>query len=327
MNNSHWSKFNGSKKITSESGAALVIALMVLFVVAGLSFAYIALTTNSLVRVDRQERNMVASALAEAGLDYVMDQEKSLPGGFISKSYDLNSVLSGLMSGATGSATITPISGSMAKIRATAVYRNESESVEIVAQTSSAGPWEAAIFAGVGQSGGGINGNVKVAGSVVILGDGESYTDTNGNGVRDAGEPYVDIDADGAYDPPLTSSDTAMALGGTAGVQNNYAGMPIELSSRIPALGTVTYGGETVQSLNAKVHVKRGGVSLSGSGTIGSENQTGNTIKETVDGVYVTDGVTGSGVNSDNGSSNPYDLADDATFPYLSDPYTDTATG
>lgn len=32
--------------------------------------------------------------------------------------------------------------------------------------------------------------------------DGEIFTDTNGNGVRDAGEPYQDFDGDGNYDPP-----------------------------------------------------------------------------------------------------------------------------
>src|SRR3990172_12340057 len=44
-------------------------------------------------------------------------------------------------------------------------------------------PWNNAIFAGVGQTGKGIAGNVDIHGSVHILGEGEPFTDQNANDV------------------------------------------------------------------------------------------------------------------------------------------------
>jgi len=75
--------------------------------------------------------------------------------------------------------------------------------------------WNNVIFGGVGQGGRSINGNVRIRGSVHLLGDGEDYTDvdgdghwdagetftdTNGNGVWNVGEPFSDADGDGRYD-------------------------------------------------------------------------------------------------------------------------------
>ena len=318
-------------------GAALVIGLVALFIVAALSAAYVAMTTSSLVRVDRQERNYVASALAEAGVDYTIVQESNAITvdnlRFVSRSYDLNSLLNSLIAGGGGTVTVAPLAGdpSYAKIRASTTYRGEPEVVESVARCAVLGPWNAAIFAGSGQGGGVINGNVKVAGSVIILGNGEPFTDTNGNGVRDVGESYTDVDGDGSYDQPLTSSDTAMGLNGTAVVQNNYSGMPAALSSRIPALATAPYGGEDVLSLRAELRVKRGKVSLSGTGEVGATNVSGDADKETADAVYVTHGWSGNqgeaGVHSDNGTSSAYDLGNKLSFPNLTDPYTDPDTG
>jgi hypothetical protein len=117
---------------------------------------------------------------------------------------------------------------------------------------------------------------------------------------------------------------------GTATLSNNYTGMPAELSSRVPALSSVQYGGETVETLAATLRVKHGNVSLSGAGKVGQPDQTGGTpaVKETMDGVYVSDGWSGSAaedaVFSDNGFHNAYDLEDaDLTMPNLDDPFTD----
>lgn len=220
--------------------------------------------------------------------------------------------------------------------------------------------WNNAIFAGVGQAGKGINGNVDIRGSVHILGDGEPYSDLNGDGVRnsaepftdkngngkyDAGEaftdtdgnglwsaaePYTDNDGDGVYDPPLTAHDLATDLSGSANIGNSYSGMPSNISAKIPGLVAQQVGSETIRTLNAEVRVKHGTLNLSGSAKVGSQNVTGNSDKETVDGVYVTDGYGGnkgaSSIYSDNGTSNRYDLGNRIPFPSLLNPYTDPNT-
>ncbi len=206
--------------------------------------------------------------------------------------------------------------------------------------------WNNVIFGGVGQAGRSINGNVVIRGSVHLLGDGEEYTDLDGddrwsaaepywdwnhNGKWDVGEPYTDSDSDGhydvkepfvdangngIYDPPLTVTDLAEEISGTANVGNNYSGMPTDLRSMIPDPPQVEFGGQSVDSLSAKLRVKHGRVNVSGSATVGDPNYTGNTYKESMDGVFVSDGFGGNkgaaSVYADNGTSNPYDLGDDA---------------
>jgi hypothetical protein len=180
--------------------------------------------------------------------------------------------------------------------------------------------WDNVIFAGSGQGGKSINGNVAIRGKVHLRGDGEPYIDSNGNGHYDAGEPYTDLNGSGSWDAPLASTDLACDMGGNSDIGNNYSGMSSTLKALIPACPTVSYGGETVQSLAAKLRVQHGKVSLSGSSTVGAANATGGipAVKETMDGCYVTDGYTSgsaAAVYSDNGTSHGYDPADALTFP------------
>ncbi|HEU4752639.1 MAG TPA: hypothetical protein VFU47_05975, partial [Armatimonadota bacterium] len=162
--------------------------------------------------------------------------------------------------------------------------------------------WNNAIFGGVGQSGRSIAGNVVMRGNVHLLGDGEQYTDTdgdgkwdagesytdsNGNGNWDPGEPYTDTDGDGRYDarepfddvngngtrdPALTVTDLASEILGTASMGNNYQGMSSTLRASIPVIPTDSFGGETVNTLAAKLRVKHGMVSIGGSATVGFPN-------------------------------------------------------
>jgi len=204
--------------------------------------------------------------------------------------------------------------------------------------------WNNVIFGGVGQSGKSINGNVVMRGSIHLLGDGEDYTDVDGdghwddaepytdlnhNGRYDLGEPYIVVDGDGhrdaqapfvdvngngTRDPALTVTDMAEEISGTANVGNNYDGMPSDLRALLPALPQVTWNGRTVDSLSAKLRVKHGKVNISGSATVGDPDVSGSTTKQTMDGTYVSDGFGGnkgtSSVYSDNGCSNGYDLGD-----------------
>ncbi|MDI6829496.1 MAG: hypothetical protein QME62_13550, partial [Armatimonadota bacterium] len=272
-------------------------------------------------------------------------------------------ILSDLVSGATGVINVVPDSGlnTYATITSSATYRGITETVQVRVKIRSVGVWDNAIFAGVGQSGKGINGNVDIRGSVHILGEGdpysdlngngnwdsaESFTDSNGNGKYDAGEPFTDTDGNGiwsdaepfqdsnlngVYDPPLTVTDLASDISGDAYIGNNYAGMPVLLQSKIPPLVPEPVAGEMVYTLNAEVRVKHGRINISGSATVGSPNVFGNSIKETIDGTYVSDGWGGTkgaaSVYSDNGSNQRYDLGDRVSFPSLLDPYNDPDTG
>jgi hypothetical protein len=218
-------------------------------------------------------------------------------------------------------------------------------------------PWNNAIFAGVGQAGRAIAGNVDIRGSVHILGEGEPFTDQNGNGQWDdddqftdlsgdgvwqAGEPltvdhdgdgqwdpaepFVDETGNGTYDETLTATDLSFEAIGSAYVGNNYDGMIAALSSRVPPLTPIPFNGENVQTLDAEMRVKHGKVNLSGTAYIGSADASGGSpqIKETLDGIYVNDGYGGtagaSHVYADNGTGNGYDLPDGVIkFPSLND--------
>lgn len=158
--------------------------------------------------------------------------------------------------------------------------------------------WDNAIFAGSGQAGNLINGNVTIHGSVHILGD--------------------------ALDP----GDLAMDMSGNSGIFNNYGSLSADLRGRVPPLEQVSFGGEMVETLNATFRVKNGMVSTNGSNTIGTADQSGNSVKETLDAVYVSDGWTGnktdgngdpSTVHSDNGWDDGYDLGNQLAYPTYDD--------
>jgi len=184
--------------------------------------------------------------------------------------------------------------------------------LEVVYASSDVNVWRNAIFAGSGQSGGLINGNVSIHGSVHLLGNNLNM-----------GIAAVD----------------AIDLSGTSLIHNNYADVPSNLGPRVPALPTTNFGGETISTLFASLRVKKGLVGTSGNSEIGEPNVTGNSYKETMDGVYVNDGYTGTAVTpdggrgdpqhlySDNGWDNLYDLGSKVPFPLLTDPWRDPITG
>lgn len=191
-------------------------------------------------------------------------------------------------------------------IRSTGEVDGVTQTIQVYVKIVNVSPWNNAIFGGAGSSGTMINGNVNIYGSVHILGNG------------------------------LGPGDDAINLGGTAElVGNNYnigpQGMSQSLKDKIPDLPTTilnegTPDEEVVDTLNAELRVKNGVVSLSGNSSVGeADDPSGNTVKETIDGAYVTDGYGGSkgitNVHSDNGTNEAYDLGDAVTFPSLSNPY------
>lgn len=206
------------------------------------------------------------------------------------------------LDGGSYSVWLLDISGKTDEIwvKSTGTYGDSTRTVVVFVKIDNISPWNTAIFGGAGTGGVLINGNVDIRGSVHILGMG------------------------------LTPTDYAINMSGSANIGNNYNGIPSTLSSRIPACPTTIFGGETVESLEAVLRVKQGLAGLSGSATAGQTDVSGNDYKETLDGVYVTDGYGGnkgaSNVYSDNGTANAYDLGDTVTFPSLSDPYQDYDT-
>jgi len=183
-------------------------------------------------------------------------------------------------------------------IESTGTVGNISRTIEVYLKIEDISLWKNAIFAGVGSPAGTIiNGNVDIRGSVLILGEG------------------------------LLPTDLAIDMTGSGHIGNNYDGIPVPLSDRIPSCPTTTFGGEVVESLEATVRIKSGQVGLDGAATIGDADNPGDAYKETVDGVFVTDGYGNGGkmgaasVYSDNGPGNPYDLGGSASFPSLGDPY------
>lgn len=177
---------------------------------------------------------------------------------------------------------------------------------EAVVRRTDVNVWRNAIFAGAGQSGGLINGNVSVHGAVHLLGE----------NVVEGGTAIAALD-----------------LSGTSLVHNHYDSLAENLKNRIPSLPEAEYEGETVETLNANLRVRSGLVSLSGESEIGMPQEVGSGVKGPMDGTFVNDGWTGNStiddgdrgvptrVTSDNGWNQLYDLGDKVPFPELADDY------
>ena len=192
----------------------------------------------------------------------------------------------------------------MFSVHAAARMRNVTRSLEAVYDTRDFGIWNNAIFAGRGQAGLLINGNVKIHGSVHLLGDSL---------------------------PEGAAAVQALDLSGSAMIRNDYVGIWPELEGRIPPLKPTEYNGESVTTLNTELRVRKGIVALSGTSHVGVEWAAGSGYKGPVDGTFVTDGFGGNqgttNVHSDNGYDQPYDLGNEISLPIFEDWYREKDTG
>ena len=186
--------------------------------------------------------------------------------------------------------------------------KNVSRSVEVVLQAKNVNVWQNAIFAGQGQGGGVINGNVSIHGSVHILGENLE---------------------------PGDEAINALALTGSSIIANSYccgggSGLSDDMRDRVPAPETVDFMGELgLETVEAIVRVKNGSVSLNGSANLGLAPDITfgeNDRKESLDGVYVNNNWADPGddgipvhVYSDNGTAAAYDLGDAMDFPTFAD--------
>jgi hypothetical protein len=291
-------------KLKEDKGTALLVALLVMLM---LTLVFVAAITTSVTDMDiaeNQKERTSAFYIAEAGLQLGI--------GVLRDNFDqldndtLESLINATPSLGDGGFNVD-VSGTypFKTLTSDGSSRDGESVVQVVVQRRKVplSIWDNIVFAGSGQNGKLINGNVNLHGSIHILGD------------------------------SLTSSDTAMEISGNAHQFNNYSGINAALSSRIPPLDTTTFNGEVVSTLNAELRVKQGQVNISGSASTGFPDVPGGSpqIKETLDGCYVPDGFGGdlaeSGVHSDNGTTEDYDLGDALELPNLNDSYTDPSTG
>ena len=343
----------------SNRGAASVIMLFVMMVVLFSVLTVGQLAGGSILRSQNEVLAAQAFQTAQSGADYVYQKvisDAEAGDGTVQNAYlALAEVPVTLPSGATGGVRIQAFnSGASAWLTSEARVGKVSRSVRMLVTVRDVGIWNNAIFAGTGASGQAINGNVDIRGSVHLLGEGEAFTDFNGNGVRDLadpftdlngngiwtpGEPFVDVSGDGSwtpaepyndsngngiYDPPLTVTEMNSSFSGNAHIGNNYNGMPSQISNGIPSIPVVN----ALRTLNTEVRVKHGLIKVQGSASVGQTSPAAGD-KGSVEGTFVNDGFIGNpgagGVTSDNGTGEKYDLGDRVGFPLISgigaDPY------
>ena len=164
-----------------------------------------------------------------------------------------------------------------------------------------------------------------------FLGAGDGGDLIQGGPVRIAGT-LVAIGIPGGG-PGGKGPGTLLDLTNGSSIVNNYKGIDGasalgSLSSKLPALDVVDLNGESVEDLGAALHLKDVATEMSGAGgQLGEADAPGDSYKETLDGVY-TDGTIGP--NTDNIYADTVStsaLADDVVFPSLFAAYTDPVTG
>lgn len=301
----------------NERGSLLLISYFVILILMGTGAALALFSTNESRVSERQRLTTVAFHVAESGIERALYDLRQDFIGASNPSWsdgDINGFTMGpntvnyypfpytsqTPNNVIGEGSYVVEMRNVASnehvwIKSVGTVGDVSHEIVVYVKMINLSPWDNAIFAGSGASGAMINGNVDIRGSVHILGSG------------------------------LNPGDFAIDLGGTAEiVGNNYNGVDAALQARVPALDTTVVNGETVETLGAELRIKKGMMGLSGSSSAGLPDVYGNAYKETVDGVFVTDGYGGNqgtnNVHSDNGTTNSYDLGDTISFPNLSDP-------
>ena len=170
-------------------------------------------------------------------------------------------------------------------------------------------PYSTGAFFGRGENGDVIRGGpVRIAGAVVVIGN-------LGTGRRGG------------------SRSTRLDLSNGSSVVNNYAGIddPTSgmgtLADKIPALDSIDFNGDTIDTLNAALHLKDATASTGLAGQLGEPDSAGDGYKETLDAVYSDVPVSSRTGNVYADTIAASDLPSDLTFPGLSAPYTDLNTG
>jgi len=304
-------------KLADSKGSMLLMAYYVMIVLMGFGMALVTYSIGEGKSSERTRRSAVALNIAEAGIERALydlrqdcENDSKTPswldgsingmaiGPNTSDYYDITAYDGNLVNSGSYAVQLKNIAGEEKTVwvKSVGTVGDQTQTILVFAEVYNISPWGNAVFVGSGSGGDAITGNANINGSTHLLAT------------------------------SLSNSDFAIELGGAAfSIGNNYSSLDAAIDSKVPALDTTVVGGETVSTLNTSVWVKNGLIGLSGSGTVGITNATGNAHKELVDGVYNNDGYGGtqgtSNVNSDNGTSSTYPLGDGITFPSLSGAY------
>ena len=292
------------ERLRNDRGSALLMALLIMLM---LTLIFAAAVTTSVTDMDiarNQKERTMAFYTAEAGLQLAIGV---LRVNFNELNNDtLEAWINASSAIGDGNFSVGVAGTSPFKTLTSTGLNRDGEAIVQVTVRRKRSPlniWDNIVFAGTGQAGGAIAGNVNLHGSVHILGDN------------------------------LNDGDIAVEMTGAGNIHNNYTGITATLSSRLPSLDTTSFNGEVVSTLDSELRVKKGSVDISGVSNAGFPDVSGGSpqIKETLDGTYVTDGYGGnkgeSSVYSDNGTAEGYDLGDAMSLPGLDDSYTDPNTG
>ena len=211
------------KRIRKDDGSALIIALLIMLM---LTLIFAAAVTTSVTDIDiakNQKERTLAFYTAEAGLQLAIGVLRTnfneLNNDTLESWINVNPVI-GDGSFSVGVAGMSPF-----KTLTSNGFNRDGEAIVQVTVKRKRSPvniWDNIVFAGSGQAGGVINGNVNMHGSVHILGD------------------------------DLNEGDVAMEMGGAGNIHNNYSGINAALSSRLPSLDTTPFNGEVVSTLDAE---------------------------------------------------------------------------
>src|SRR4030067_384483 len=198
------------KTISSTSGTALVVTLLMLVMLSFIGIAAISTSVRDMDIAKNTTDRTKAFYVAESGLEAAYAVLKSYPNIFG------NDTLLGLMAPYTslpnGSCSIT-LTGTVPYKTATSVGADSDGQAAVQVQFkrrhSALNIWNNVMFAGSGQRGKAISGNVAYHGPIHILGEGENFTDQNGNGAWDNADQFTDGNGNGTWDPGelLTADD------------------------------------------------------------------------------------------------------------------------
>jgi hypothetical protein len=314
--------------MTSDNrGIAIVAVTVVLVVAAMLGGAMIAQTSQDVQLAERTFEDKQALYLAESAKEHAYRQIM-LDDNFHNTIVPPNETQPGTLTnvplgGASYTLQVTQLSATPPVVQivgtgdaGTGRRRQVTVVSEVIRENVCV--WNNAIFGGEGNTGGVINGNCAIHGSVHLLGE-------------NVGEGNNSIEA--------------LDLSGSALIHNNYGvidhiahdddddGIPERLYDKIPPMPLNDDG---LGTLGAKLRVKNGAVGVSGDSEIGEANDDSNAWKEWMEGIYietdsedtrwtgnqVTDGVPNpEHVFSDNGIDAQYDLGDAVTMPLPTHPY------
>lgn len=313
-------------------GSALVAAFILIVIGSMIVGGYLSFVSREVFLTKKTIDAVKALYIAEAGLELAQRQtELDWPDNSANQLFKLNSISQTNFGGGNYEVTEAWINpNAKKKITSVGRYGGEIRTVNVEVYLDPEVNFLDQVIASSGSQGAGqIKGNVRIMGSVYIMGE-EPFVDANENSLYDAGESFRDLNNSGDWGPYLTASDNAINMTGNSEIGNNYGSMPLDLKSRVPSIYDGDFSWDT---LGANLMVKYGKVTLnSGSASIGAVDDPSDGLKNSMDSVVVPDGVDiiQGVMNTDEyfeGADNRDKFKDKVRMPSMKDAYTDTATG